>query len=96
VQPGRLQTLQQDHLDWPRPARGPGPHQRPAREPMQLPLLPACRRRAQRALLVVRTAGGDVLAKEGGLAAPWLAEYGGRVRCSARVLAPHSIQLPVR
>jgi len=38
VQPSCLRPLQEDHLDWLRPACGAGPRRGPAREPLYLPL----------------------------------------------------------
>jgi peroxiredoxin family protein len=41
VQPSYLRPLQEDHLDWLRPACGAGPRRGPAREPLHVPLKPA-------------------------------------------------------
>src|ERR1022692_2788345 len=41
VQPSWLRPLQEDHLDWLRPACGAGPRRGAAREPLHVPLIPA-------------------------------------------------------
>ena len=38
MQSSCLRPLQEDHLDWLRPACGAGPRRDPAREPLRLPL----------------------------------------------------------